>query len=292
MDYRVLDDMNTLIEVREISQDDMAEFMGVSRLSVSNWLDEKKSIRRANIERFYAFAFGSGLRLNSLKKQLYLEEITNEDQVLLFHGAKTFLDGDIRLDASKRKNDFGNGFYCGDNIEQSVMFVATYPESSLYMLRFDRKGLRYKEYFVDREWMLTVAYFRGRLDEYKNTNLVQKIQSEVSGLDYVIAPIADNRMFEIIDQFIDGEITDIQCQHCLSSTNLGKQFVFLSKKSLSNIEVLERCYLSQNEKEYYLNLRKQEYVVSRDKVKLARKQFRNQGYYIDEIFDSNQATSD
>ena len=33
--------------------------------------------------------------------------------------------------------------------------------------------------------------------------------------------------FEIIDRFIDGEITDVQCQHCLSATNLGKQYVII-----------------------------------------------------------------
>jgi len=36
-------------------------------------------------------------------------------------------------------------------------------------------------------------------------------------------------MFEIIDSFIEGEITDVQCQHCLSATNLGKQY---SKKKI------------------------------------------------------------
>lgn len=51
-------------------------------------------------------------------------------------------------------------------------------------------------------------------------------------------------MFEIIDSFIDGEITDIQCQHCLSATNLGMQYVFVSEKALSQITLLERCYLT------------------------------------------------
>lgn len=33
--------------------------------------------------------------------------------------------------------------------------------------------------------------------------------------DYVIAPIAGNRMFQIIDEFAAGEITDAQCEHAL-----------------------------------------------------------------------------
>ena len=90
-------------------------------------------------------------------------------------------------------------------------------------------------------------------------------------------------MFEIIDSFIDGEITDVQCQHCLSATNLGKQFVFVSQKALDNVTLLERCFLTDSEKELYLSTRQESYKMNMDKVKLARKQYRNQGEYIEDI---------
>ena len=90
-------------------------------------------------------------------------------------------------------------------------------------------------------------------------------------------------MFEIIDQFIDGEITDVQCQHCLSATNLGNQYVLVSDRALRQVEILERCYLSEAEKDYYLGSKQDGYEVNRDKVKLARKYYRNQGDYIEDI---------
>jgi hypothetical protein len=90
-------------------------------------------------------------------------------------------------------------------------------------------------------------------------------------------------MFEIIDSFIDGEITDVQCQHCLSATNLGMQYVFVSEKALSGITLLERCYLTDLEKEAYLHSRQESFRVNMDKVKLARRQYRNQGNYIEDI---------
>ena len=86
-----------------------------------------------------------------------------------------------------------------------------------------------------------------------------------------------------IDSFIDGEITDVQCQHCLSATNLGKQFVFVSQNALDNITLLERCFLTDSEKELYLNTRQESFKMNMDKVKLARKQYRNQGEYIEDI---------
>lgn len=102
-------------------------------------------------------------------------------------------------------------------------------------------------------------------------------------MDYIVAPIADNRMFEIIDSFIDGEITDVQCQHCLSATNLGNQYVFVSEKALKKVSILERCFLAGEEKNSYLNAKKEFNELNRDKVKIARRQYRGNGKYIEEI---------
>lgn len=43
-------------------------------------------------------------------------------------------------------------------------------------------------------------------------------------------------MFEIIDTFIEGSITDKRCKHCLAATNLGVQYVFLNEKSLKHLK--------------------------------------------------------
>ena len=90
-------------------------------------------------------------------------------------------------------------------------------------------------------------------------------------------------MFEIIDQFIDGELTDVQCQHCLSATNLGTQYVFRTQEAMRQVQLLEHCFLSDTEKYWYMQLKQDNYAVNRDKVKVARKQYRNQGKYIEEI---------
>lgn len=151
------------------------------------------------------------------------------------------------------------------------------------MLKFDPRGLTCRRFHTDRDWMLTIALFRRRLEQYADSNVVSHLRKSVEEADYIIAPIADNRMFEIIDSFIDGEITDVQCQHCLSATNLGLQYVFVSEKALSQITMLERCYLADPEKDAYLRSRQESFKMNMDKVKLARRQYRNQGQYIEDI---------
>ena len=131
--------------------------------------------------------------------------------------------------------------------------------------------------------MLMIAYFRERLGDYADSEVIRELIKQVEGVDYIVAPIADNRMFEIIDQFIDGEITDEQCRHCLSATNLGKQYVFLTDRALRQVELLERCFLTKEEKEFYLFSRQASYEMNRDKVKVARRQYRDVGMYIEEM---------
>ena len=83
----------------------------------------------------------------------------------------------------------------------------------------------------------------------------------------------------------NGEITDVQCQHCLAATNLGKQYVFVTRRALDRVTLLERCFLAEDEKDYYLRSRQDSFQMNQDKVKLARKQYRNQGKYIEDILE-------
>lgn len=283
MDFQIMQDMEIVMELRNLTKDEFAKELGVSRTTVCNWIAGKKDISEKNIWMFYEYTFNKGIRLNKIKEQLYREDLARNTELLLFHGAKTRIEGGLRLDCGKRKNDFGAGFYCGESLEQSAMFVSTFPSSSLYMLKFNSIGLNCKEFAVNREWMLMIAYFRERLGDYADSEMIAALQRELVGVDYIVAPIADNRMFEIIDQFIDGEITDVQCQHCLSATNLGNQYVFISERGLKQVEILERCYLTAAEKESYLVSRQESYEINKDKVRVARKQYRAQGNYIEDI---------
>ena len=283
MEFMITQDIESVLEITGYTMENLADELGVSRITISNWINNKNIISERHMDEFYKYVFKKGIQLNKIKEQFYWEDMVRENEVLLFHGSKTKIEGKLRIDCNKRINDFGNGFYCGESLEQSAMFVATHKNSSLYMLKFEPSNLKCRKFSVNREWMLTIAYYRGRLEEYRNTEIVKRLAKTIEGIDYIVAPIADNRMFEIIDSFIEGEITDVQCQHCLSAINLGMQYVFVSEMALSHITLLERCYLTDLEKESYLNSRQKSFKMNMDKVKLARKQYRNQGKYIEDI---------
>lgn len=282
MDFCVYEDIELILELLEMTIQEFANELQVSASTVSRWKEPGEVISRGNLEKIYDYAFRKKIRLNKIKEQLFREECL-QNHVLLFHGAKTAITGDISIERSRKNNDFGQGFYCGESLEQSAMFVSNFRESSLYMLDFDTSGLKQLRLGVEQDWMLMVAFFRGKLAEYAEHPLLQAVRNRLQGVDYVVAPIADNRMFQIIDSFIEGEITDVQCQHCLSATNLGNQYVFLTQRAVDQIKILRRCYLASVEKEAYISVRSEDAKVSNDKVKIARKQYRGQGKYIEDI---------
>lgn len=280
--FRVAADVEIIQELLGLSVAELAQQLGVTHQSIYNWKTNEEQVTAKNLEKIYGFAYSKNIRLNKIKEQFSREECAAGHKVL-FHGSKAYIDGALSVEKAKDGNDFGRGFYCGESLEQSAMFVSNFPASSLYIVDFDPAGLKYVQLGVTRDWMLLIAYFRKKLDDYADHPIIQELLARLEGVDYIIAPIADNRMFEIIDSFIDGEITDVQCQHCLSATNLGNQYVFVTAKALKQVALLHHCYLAQAEKKAYLSSKMDEHKISSDKVKLARKQYRGQGDYIEDI---------
>ena len=282
MDYNFSDDLKAIREILGITQTELAKRIGVQQVTLSRNELGKTTASERLLEQVYSFAFDNGIKLGRLKEMMWLENLKSGHK-LLFHGAKSEIQGEISVKRSRTNNDFGQGFYTGERYDQAISFVSGFDRSSVYYLDFDETDLKCKQYKVDQEWMLTIAYYRGALDEYRDHPVVKRLLNKVRNCDYAVAPIADNRMFQIINSFIAGEITDEQCKHCLAATNLGNQYVFTSEKAARKLKILERSYISSSEREYYKSLRAEDTKLGDDKVKLARRQYRGKGKYIDDI---------
>lgn len=282
MKFNIEKDLRWIREFYGMTQEKMASILGIDRISVIRIEEGISYPRNELLKSFYDFCYSSGLRLN-IQKELFYKDDIEENHILLTHASKNEIVGDINKEPSRRNNDFGKGFYCGDSYEKAVSFVCSFDNPSVYFLDFDPRNLKKYEFRVNREWMLAIACFRGRLDKYNDHPLIKEIKDKVLNSDYVIAPIADNRMFRIIDSFIEGEITDEQCEHSLAATNLGMQYVMISDKAIKNIKILERCFVSPKEKEDYFKEQSAFLKLGEDKARLARIQYRGKGKYIEEI---------
>lgn len=282
MDFNIKDDLTLIRKFYDLSQEELANELNIERVRLARTETGESYPRKEFLENVYNYCFNKGLKLNIQKEMFYKDDI-RDGHILLTHASKKGIVGSIDVKIGRNNSDFGQGFYCGESYDKSISFVCRSDDPSVYFIDFDPSNLKCVEFNVEEKWMLAIAYFRGRLDEYKNNKKILDIIKSIESSDYVIAPIADNRMFEIIDQFIEGYITDEQCKHCLSATNLGLQYVFLTEKAISKLKLLERCYISNSEKKYYIKKQEEYQKEGADKSKLARIQYKGQGKYIEEL---------
>lgn len=282
MDYNFDKDFKAIRDVLDISQKEFAKVLDTEQKTISNIESKDSYPSKTIVESAFTYAFKKDVKINKLKELLCRDNLSH-DEKLLFHGSKGEIKGNIDVNFGRGNNDFGQGFYTGESYEQAVSFISTYDDPSVYFMSFDDSDLKCKRYSVDREWMMTIAYYRETLDKYENHPLIKKIIKESRDCDYIIAPIADNKMFETINEFIEGNLTDEQCKHCLAATNLGMQYVFLTEKTASRLKIVERCYVCDKEREHYKKLKEDYRKLGNDKVKLAKAQYRGIGKYIDEV---------
>lgn len=282
MDYNFDKDFKAIRDVLDISQKEFAKVLDTEQKTISNIELKDSYPSKTIVESVFTYAFKKDVKINKLKELLCRDNLSHNEK-LLFHGSKGEIKGDIDVNFGRGNNDFGKGFYTGESYEQAVSFISTYDDPSVYFMSFDDSDLKCKRYSVDREWMMTIAYYRESLEEYENHPLIEKIIAESRDCDYIVAPIADNKMFETINEFIEGNLTDEQCKHCLAATNLGMQYVFLTEKAASRLKIVERCYVCDKEREYYKKIKEDYRKLGNDKVKLAKAQYRGVGKYIDEV---------
>ena len=283
MTFNYVKDIEYAKNLLEMSDEDICKMFQISRMTYYRWINSKTIPSRENLENIYSCLYDKRIRINKLKEEMYKgQEI--EDKRILFHGAKSYIEGDITVEKSEPKKDFGKGFYLGETLLQSASFVSNYRTSSVYVLECKIKDLKVKEYGVTHEWMILISYFRGKIDEYKDSKYIKKLLDDLKNVDLVIAPIADNTMYEILDDFSSGEITDLQCLNALSANWLGKQYVFLNDKAIKkSLTIIDKLYLCEKEKNDYKTRKEENTKIGKQKVKLAKREYAGKGKYIEEL---------
>lgn len=270
--FNFVEDIDLMTEVFDLSKDELFKEAGI-----------KSIVGKNNTDKLYDYCYDNGFYINDIKWQEYKELIDDEYSHVFCHGSRDGIKGDVKLIASTNMNDFGQGFYLGQTLKQAGMFVSDSKNSSIYLFEFDTDELSSIKFNISLEWMLAVSYYRKLLSQYDNNDIIKGIIDSINECDYVIAPIADNRIFELIDAFAKGLLTDKQTMYALSATHLGFQYVLKTERALSHLNVLDRCYLCPIERSIYNQSNNIESNTSLNKAKLSKYKYKNQGLYIDDI---------
>lgn len=271
-----------------LSQTEMASKIGVRFATINRWENGHSEPTRLAQEGLYTLCEN----LNVPAYEMIIEKIKREvssialeeSRILLYHGSKSGLVGDIQP-ISRERCDFGKGFYMGTTPEQPLTLICDFEDSKFYVVSIDIKDLKSVKIPEDIDWAMIVAYHRGRMERIKGSNLYIKYSAMTSDKDLAIGSIANDRMFYVIDNFFLENITDVALVNSLSALMLGKQYVALTEKACRAIKIEKEIPLSFFEKKVLKKVSEENRRKGIDLANEICKSHRREGKFFDEILD-------
>ena len=272
-----------------ISQQEFADELSVSFATVNRWENGKTTPTPVAQKTIYEFCARHDIDitdyiLKKLMKEKSEMENVNPDVKVLFHGSKSGIEGEI-MPISRSQCDFGKGFYMGTEVTQPLTLICNYKMPILYFVAISKVDLDVLELPTDISWAFVVAYNRGRLERVKNKNLYRHYTELLQGRDLIIGDIADDRMFYVLDNFFEGNITDKGLVECLSTLQLGKQYVAVSQKACKNVKILKEYPLSELELMVLKDISEKKRQTGIERANEICRQHRREGKFFDELLE-------
>ena len=275
---------NLIKEIRlsvGLNQEEFAKELGTTVLSINRWENDKTIPNKMAQYQIYNFYKKHNLDLANLIIESN-DRKSNSNEVILYHGSKDGIIGNI-LPISRDKCDFGRGFYLGTDKIQPLTLICNEDNPFFYKIKLDKSDLKILNIDVTLDWAMLIAYFRGYIDNIKDSPIYNKYSTLTNGYDVIVGPIADDRMYRVITSFFTREITDIQLMNSLSALKLGFQYVCKTNKACEKLQILETKNLNNLE----LNILKDKSSERRDEaIRLTEEvlvKYRRKGKYFDEI---------
>ena len=284
---------NIILEIRNrlnASQEDLAKMIGVSFATVNRWENGHSSPNDATQLRLYDVCKGQGLDLEDIIRNKIESIVANlnipSGRRILYHGSKSGINGSI-APISRERCDFGRGFYMGTEPYQPLTLISDFDESRFYVMSLDITDLRVITIKPDIEWAMLVAYNRGKMDEAKGTALYTRYAEMVNKYDVIVGSIANDRMFYVLDNFFLGNITDKALVMSLSALQLGQQYVAVTDKACSHVQIETEIELSHLERVFLRDLSESNRVKGINLANNICRDYRREGHFFDEILKND-----
>ncbi|MBQ7226812.1 MAG: DUF3990 domain-containing protein [Clostridia bacterium] len=187
--------------------------------------------------------------------------------MIIYHGSKDIIERP-EFGKGNKKNDYGLGFYCTENVELSKEWACSNNETNGYANQYEIDLSAYKvldlreEKYSILNWMALLLKFRtfdvntpisAQAKEY----ILENFYVDVEEYDVIIGYRADDSYFSFAKDFINNTISVQQLAEAMRLGELGIQIVLKSKRAFDTVKYIS--YELAECKEYYVKR------VSRDK---------------------------
>ena len=171
----------------------------------------------------------------------------------------------------------------GTNPLQPLTLICDETKPVFFSLQFDMSDLKVLHVDVGIEWAMLIAFNRGYMDEVKGSAIYNRYAGMAEGYDVICGYIANDRMYRVMKDFFEKNITDTALIHSLHALDLGTQYVAMNEKACARIKVVREHKLQPLELETLKQKsirRREESIALTEGILL---QYRREGKYFDEI---------
>ncbi len=179
-------------------------------------------------------------------------------ETILYHGSQKIVEVP-KYGVGKSYNDYGQGFYCTENIELAKEWACQVKNdgyANKYTLSLDDlQVMRLTDgHYHILNWLAILLKNRAfdinsPIGQSAKKYVIEKFSPNTEGIDVMIGYRADNSYFSFARDFVSNTISLRDLNTAMRLGKLGEQVVLLSKKSFSHIR-FEGCEVA-NYKEYY-----------------------------------------
>ena len=187
--------------------------------------------------------------------------------MIIYHGSKDIIERP-EFGKGNRKNDYGLGFYCTENVELAKEWACSNNETNGYANQYEIDLSSYKvldlreEKYSILNWMALLLKFRTfdvntPISVQAKEYILENFYVDVEEYDVIIGYRADDSYFSFAKDFINNTISVEQLAEAMRLGELGIQIALKSKKAFDTVKYIS--YELAECKEYYVKR------VSRDK---------------------------
>ncbi len=187
--------------------------------------------------------------------------------MIIYHGSKDIIEKP-EFGKGNKKNDYGLGFYCTENVELAKEWACSNNETNGYANQYEIDLSDYKildlrdEKYSILNWMALLLKFRTfdvntPISSQAKEYILENFYVDAEEYDVIIGYRADDSYFSFARDFINNTISVEQLAEAMRLGELGIQIVLKSKKAFNAVKYIS--YELAECKEYYVKR------VSRDK---------------------------
>ena len=178
--------------------------------------------------------------------------------MILYHGSQQIVE-EPKFGVGKKYNDYGQGFYCTENIELAKEWACPVKNdgySNKYVLHLDGMNIMHltKGKFNILNWLAILLANRkfdiiSAVGNSAREFMLDRFMPDTADVDVMIGYRADDSYFSFAEDFVNNAISLRDLNLAMQLGTLGEQVVLLSERSFRQIEFLE--YEIADYREYY-----------------------------------------